>query len=73
MTLATANVLVDRLWSPPTARHRAALRAVALVVGFALLTAALAQFQLKLSFTPVPITGQIVNAVKETTNGRIKT
>ena len=33
MTLGTANVRVDRHWSPPTARHRAAVRAVALVVG----------------------------------------
>ncbi len=63
MTLGTANVLVDRLWSPPTARHRAAVRAVALVVGFALLTAALAQFELKLSFTPVPITGQTLGVL----------
>lgn len=63
MTLGTANVLVDRLWSPPTARHRAAVRAVALTVGFALLTAALAQFELKLSFTPVPITGQTLGVL----------
>ena len=63
MTLGTANVLVDRLWSPPTARNRAAVRAVALVVGFALLTAALAQFELTLSFTPVPITGQTLGVL----------
>ena len=31
---------------------------IALVVGFALFTAAMAQFEWKLSFTPVPITGQ---------------
>ena len=34
------------------------LRTVALVVGGALLTAAVAQFRLSLGFTPVPITGQ---------------
>jgi biotin transport system substrate-specific component len=63
MTLGTANVLVDRLWSPPLVRHRAAVRAVALVVGFALLTAALAQFKLTLGFTPVPITGQTLGVL----------
>ena len=63
MTLGTANVLVDRLWSPPTVRNRAAVRAVALVVGFALLTAALAQFEIKLSFTPVPITAQTLGVL----------
>jgi biotin transport system substrate-specific component len=63
MTVGTANVLVDRLWSPPIERNRAAIRVVALVVGFALLTAALAQWQVKLSFTPVPITGQTLGVL----------
>jgi biotin transport system substrate-specific component len=59
----TATVLADRLWTPPTARNRAALRTVALVVGFALLTAVLAQIEIKLSFTPVPITGQTLGVL----------
>lgn len=63
MTLGTAAVLADRLWSPPTVRNRAVLRAVALVVGFALLTAVLAQIEIKLSFTPVPITGQTLGVL----------
>jgi biotin transport system substrate-specific component len=63
MTIGTANVLVDRLWSPPIERNRASIRAVTLVVGFALVTAALAQFELKLSFTPVPITGQTLGVL----------
>jgi biotin transport system substrate-specific component len=36
---------------------------VALVLGFALLTAALAQFSFTLSFTPVPITGQTLGVL----------
>ncbi|MEY2523268.1 MAG: biotin transport system substrate-specific component [Ilumatobacteraceae bacterium] len=63
MPLGTANVLVDRLWSPSAERNRAAVRAVALVIGFALLTAALAQFEVRLSFTPVPITGQTMGVL----------
>jgi biotin transport system substrate-specific component len=39
------------------------LRTGALVLGFALLTAALAQFEIKLSFTPVPITGQTLGVL----------
>lgn len=35
----------------------------ALVVGFALLTAALAQFRVNLPFTPVPITGQTLGVI----------
>jgi biotin transport system substrate-specific component len=37
---------------------RTRLRTVGLVVGFALLTAAAAQLQVALPFTPVPVTGQ---------------
>ncbi len=36
---------------------------VALVIGFALLTAALAQFSFTLSFTPVPVTGQTLGVL----------
>lgn len=41
-----------------TDRVRSQLRTVALVVGFAVLTAVFAQIRFNLSFTPVPITGQ---------------
>lgn len=63
MTLGTATVLADRLWSPPSARNRAALRTVVLVAGFALVTAVLAQIEIRLSFTPVPITGQTLGVL----------
>ena len=42
----------------PTTRVRAIVRDVLLVVGFALLTAAAAQIEIQLGFTPVPLTGQ---------------
>lgn len=42
----------------PGLRSRALVRSAVLVVAFALLTAALAQVQISLGFTPVPITGQ---------------
>jgi biotin transport system substrate-specific component len=48
-------VLVDLL---PSLRVRAWVRDAALVVGFALLTAAAAQIKISLGFTPVPLTGQ---------------
>ena len=48
--------------SVATARG-AALRDAVLVLGFALLTAALAQVQIHLSFTPVPITGQTLGVL----------
>ncbi len=61
---ATAPIVIsDRLWSPPTERSRALLRTAVLVLGFALLTAALAQFKLSLSWTPVPITGQTLGVL----------
>ena len=56
-------VMSERVWSPPTDRLRAAARTAALVTGFALLTGALAQFELRLSFTPVPITGQTLGVL----------
>lgn len=48
-------VLADVL---PRTRAHPLVRTAALVVGFALLTAAAAQFEIKLSWTPVPISGQ---------------
>ena len=63
MTADTPTVLVDQLWARPSARTSAAIRTAVLVVGFALLTAALAQWKLSLSFTPVPITGQTLGVL----------
>lgn len=56
-----APVLADRLWA--AAGTRRVTRDAVLVVGFALLTAALAQFELHLGFTPVPITGQTLGVL----------
>jgi biotin transport system substrate-specific component len=50
---AAPRTLADRLPIPSTK-----VRDVALVVGFALVTAAAAQVRLPLGFTPVPVTGQ---------------
>ena len=63
MTSVHPAVLVDRIWSRPSERNLAAVRAIVVVVAFALLTAALAQWELKLSFTPVPITGQTLGVL----------
>lgn len=61
--LPCASVITDRLWAPPSDRTRAMLRDAVLVLGFALLTAALAQVQINLSFTPVPVTGQTLGVL----------
>lgn len=53
--LTAPVVLADLI---PGLKARSAVRNVALVVGFALLTAALAQVRFSLGFTPVPVTGQ---------------
>lgn len=63
MPAMSTTVLTDRVWAPPTERSKALTRDVALVIGFALLTAALAQLELRLSFTPVPITGQTLGVL----------
>ena len=47
----------------PTSRANALLRDAALVVGFAVFTALLAQIRINLSFTPVPITGQTLGVL----------
>ena len=62
MTLAAAperapRTLVDIL-PMPSDRTARFVRDIALVVGFAALTAAFAQIRFSLGFTPVPITGQ---------------
>ena len=59
LTIAPQRVLAD-LIVQPTTRVRAIVRDVLLVVGFALLTAAAAQIEIQLGFTPVPLTGQTV-------------
>jgi len=53
MTRANSNVLIDQF----TFEHSATLD-VFWVVGFTLLTAALAQIRIQFPFTPVPLTGQ---------------
>lgn len=64
MTSYTANAtLIDAAWPRPSARSKATARTAATVVGFALLTAALAQFEVALPFTPVPITGQTLGVL----------
>ena len=57
LTIAPQRVLAD-LIVQPTTRVRAIVRDLLLVVGFALLTAAAAQIEIQLGFTPVPLTGQ---------------
>jgi len=57
VTVEVPRTLSD-LIPRPAARTRQLARDAALVLGFALLTAALAQVRINLSFTPVPITGQ---------------
>ena len=51
------DALVDAIF-PADARNARLIRDIALVVGFTLLTALLAQIKIPLGFTPVPITGQ---------------
>ncbi len=60
---ADGALIVDRLWSRPSDRERAHLRTALLVVAGALVTAALAQFEFTLSFTPVPVTGQTLGVL----------
>jgi biotin transport system substrate-specific component len=53
MTRITSNVLIDHLGKEQSATHE-----VLWIVGFSLLTGLLAQLELRLPFTPVPLTGQ---------------
>jgi biotin transport system substrate-specific component len=52
-----ADALADAIF-PADRRQARLVRDIALVVGFALLTALFAQISIPLGFTPVPITGQ---------------
>ena len=54
---AAGAAFADALW-PVEGRNARLLRDAALVIGFALFTALLAQVKIPLGFTPVPITGQ---------------
>ena len=63
MSDSTTLVFADRVWAPESDRTQRLVRTATLVIGFALLTAALAQFELHLSFTPVPITGQTLGVL----------
>lgn len=62
-TYAPNATLIDAVWPRPSERSKAITRASAAVVGFALLTALLAQIEVTLSFTPVPITGQTLGVL----------
>lgn len=53
MNLSRSNVLVDRVSADPSA-----VRDLLWIVGFSLLTGALAQVRIPLPFTPVPLTAQ---------------
>lgn len=56
-------LLSDRVWAPPSDRVRAVVRHAVLIIGFAVLTGVLARYEWKLSFTPVPITGQTLGVL----------
>ncbi len=58
----TPRTLSDLIPVPAERTMRIA-RTVALVVGFAVLTAVLAQIRFRLSFTPVPVTGQTLGVL----------
>ena len=59
-TLAAPRTLADAVGHRPFSTTQ---RNVALVVGFAVLTAVLAQVRINLAFTPVPITGQTLGVL----------
>jgi len=65
--MSHAHVLAPRTLSDliptPTERVARITRDVALVAGFAVLTAVLAQVRFHLSFTPVPVTGQTLGVL----------
>jgi len=62
-THAPNAIFIDAIWPLPSERSNALARTSAVAVGFALLTALLAQFEVQLSFTPVPITGQTLGVL----------
>ncbi|MDA0733618.1 MAG: biotin transporter BioY [Chloroflexi bacterium] len=51
------DALADAVF-PASARNSRLIRDIALIIGFTLLTALIAQIKIPLGFTPVPITGQ---------------
>jgi biotin transport system substrate-specific component len=53
-----SNIVLSDALPRPQVRSMRIAREVTLIAGFALLTAALAQVQIPLGFTPVPVTGQ---------------
>lgn len=53
-----SNIVLSDVLLRPQLRSMRIAREVTLIAGFALLTAALAQVRIPLSFTPVPVTGQ---------------
>ena len=53
-----SNIVLSDVLLRPQLRSMRIAREVTLITGFALLTAALAQVRIPLSFTPVPVTGQ---------------
>ena len=53
-----SNIVLSDVLLRPQLRSLRIAREVTLIAGFALLTAALAQVRIPLSFTPVPVTGQ---------------
>lgn len=63
MTPNPPVVVIDALWARPSERAQAFARSATLVAAFALLTALLAQWELPLAFTPVPITGQTLGVL----------
>jgi biotin transport system substrate-specific component len=62
-THAPNATFIDAIWPLPSERSTAIARTAAIVMGFAVLTALLAQFEVTLSFTPVPITGQTLGVL----------
>jgi biotin transport system substrate-specific component len=58
VTTHAHTIVIDAIWPVPSARSSALARTAAVVAGFALLTGILAQVEVPLSFTPVPLTGQ---------------
>lgn len=62
-THAPNATLIDVMWPLPAERSASITRSALAVVSFALLTAVLAQFEIALGFTPVPITGQTLGVL----------
>jgi biotin transport system substrate-specific component len=61
--MSHSAVLTDALWIRPSAKRLDLLRSAVLAAGFAIATGALAQWEIRLGFTPVPITGQTLGVL----------